>query len=164
MLLMTKKQLRQNAFSLIEIVIALGILSVSITALIGALSIGMTTNRESIEELEATHMIQSFIAERRSEPLLDTTNFLLPPLNQATTCNSTNPIMLDNMGRVLAPGTPAKFGMVFRITPNTSTNGTTIFTNSVDVYCAVYWPGKLSATKAQGKVEMVTKIVLPASP
>lgn len=143
-----------KGFSLVEVVMALGILAFAITALLGAFAVGMNTDRESIEELEATHILQTIIAERRANPTLANTNLLLPVLNSNWVCNSSNALSLDEIGR-LQPGTRSgKFGLIYRITPTANTN-------SSSVYCAIYWPGRATAANAQGKVEMTTRIALP---
>lgn len=141
-------------FSLVEVVMALGILAFAITALLGAFAVGMNTDRESIEELEATHILQSIIAERRANPTLTNTNMLLPVLSSDSDRSSTNAISLDEIGR-MQPGTRnGKFGLLYRVTtaPNT---------NSASIYCAIYWPGRAKPEDAAGRVEMTTRIALP---
>jgi uncharacterized protein (TIGR02598 family) len=143
-----------TGFSLVEVVMALGILAFAITALLGAFAVGMNTDRESIEELEATHILQTIIAERRANPVLTNTNMLLPVLNTNSDRSSSNAMSLDEIGR-LQPGVRSgKFGLLYRVTtaPNT---------NSASVYCAIYWPGRATPDNAQGRVEMTTRIALP---
>lgn len=143
-----------SAFTLVEVVIALGILSFSITALLGALSIGMNTNRESIEELEATHILQSMLTERRARPVQEDSNLCLPPLDVSACRDSGNPVILDSMGRPASGAQTGKFGLVYRVTPNPDKSG-------ADVFCAIYWPGQLKPANSLGRVEIATKIVLP---
>lgn len=143
-----------RAFSLVEVVIALGVLAFAITALLGAFAVGMNADRESVEELEATHILQTALAERRASPALTNTNLLLPVLTTNAVCSSSNALSLDEIGRP-QPGTGAgKFGLVYRIT-------TTNSANSAAVYCAIYWPGRATPSAAQGRVEMTTRIALP---
>jgi hypothetical protein len=132
---------------------ALGILAFAITALLGAFAVGMNTDRESIEELEATHILQTIIAERRANPTLTNGNMLLPVLLTNSVCDSANAISLDEIGRML-PGTRSgKFGLLYRVTPAANSN-------SASVYCAIYWPGRATPDNAQGRVEMSTRIAL----
>jgi hypothetical protein len=132
---------------------ALGILAFTITALLGALMVGMNTDRESVEELQATHIMQNAIAERRAAPVMIDTNLLLPQLNASGSRDSSNPLLLSEIGRPVAGGQVAKFGLVYRITPN-ATN------NSAAIYCALYWPGQASPASAQGRVEVATTVAL----
>jgi len=143
-----------TGFSLVEVVMALGILAFAITALLGAFAVGMNTDRESIEELEATHILQSIIAERRANPTLTNTNMLLPVLNTDSTCSSSNALSLDEIGRLQQGTRNGKFGLLYRIAPAPNTN-------SASVYCAIYWPGRATPENAQGRVEMTTRIALP---
>ena len=149
-------RLSPGAFSLVEVVMALGILAFAMTALLGAFAVGMSTDRESVEELEATHIMQTLIAERRANPTLTNTNLLLPVLTASASRNSSNALSLDEIGR-LQPGTRSgKFGLIYQITPVTNAN-----VNSAAVYCAIYWPGRAWPSNAQGRVEMATRIALP---
>lgn len=142
-----------SGFSLVEVVMALGILAFAITALLGAFAVGMNTNRESVEELEATHILQSIIAERRANPTLTNGEMLLPVLLTNSVCDSANAVSVDEIGRLL-PGTRSgKFGLFYRITPSANSN-------SASVYCAIYWPGQASPDNALGRVEMSTHIAL----
>lgn len=143
-----------GGFSLVEVVIALGILAFTITALIGMLVVGMNTDRESIEELQATHILQTMISERRANPSLDDQKLLLPRLDKAAARDSSDPVSLDEIGRTASPGGFGKFGLVYRVTPD-------LETKSAGVYCAIFWPGRATPTTAQGRVEMATRIALP---
>jgi len=143
-----------GGFSLVEVVMALGILAFAITALLGAFAVGMNTDRESIEELEATHILQSIIAERRANPTLTNTNMLLPVLNTNSIRTSYNAISLDEIGRVQQGARNGKFGLLYSVAPSPNTN-------SASIYCAIYWPGRAKPEDAAGRVEMTTRIALP---
>lgn len=151
------RKLQENSFSgfsLVEVVLAFGILAFAITALLGAFAVGMHSDRESIEELQATHIMQTMIAERRAAPALADTNFLLPALTNASSRGSSDPVSLNEIGRPLSGSRTGKYGLVYRVTPNAATN-------SAAVYCAIYWPGQGVPAQAQGRVEMATRIALP---
>ena len=57
-----------HGFSLVEVVIALGVLAVALVALIGLLPRGMLTNQETREETEAIGLVRHLVAERRAVP------------------------------------------------------------------------------------------------
>lgn len=143
-----------SGFSLVEVVIALGILAFTITALLGMLVVGMNTDRETIEELEATHILQTIFNERRANPKLDDDHLLLPRLDQTATRNAANPLSVDEIGRPLPEVRAGKFGLVYRITPDPASNTSVL-------YCAIFWPGRATPENAQGRVEMATRIALP---
>jgi type II secretory pathway pseudopilin PulG len=147
------------AFSLIEVVMALGILAFAITALLGIFAIALNSNKDSIQELQATHIMQSMIAQRRAAPILDDPNLkmLLPELHNGGTekDNFSAPVPLNESGEQENNKSKAKFALVYRIIPNLTARNTA-------VYCAVYWPGQAKPENAAGRVEVVTNIALPA--
>lgn len=56
----------RTAFSLIEIVLALGIVAFVLVALVGLLPVGLNTNRDSLEEFEAFNVLQLAAVDRQS--------------------------------------------------------------------------------------------------
>jgi uncharacterized protein (TIGR02598 family) len=73
-------------FSLVEVVIALGIVSFALLAVIGLLPIGMQTNRDSVEETQALTVLGAIAADRRvSPPAGNSLIYNIPPLSTATT-------------------------------------------------------------------------------
>jgi hypothetical protein len=59
---------RDAAFSLVEVTIALGIASFCLLVVFGLLPIGMTTNRDSIEQSTAASLSSSIVADLRGTP------------------------------------------------------------------------------------------------
>jgi len=53
-------------FSLIEVVLALGVVAFVLVALLGLLPIGLNTNRDSLEEFEAFNMLQLVAIDRQA--------------------------------------------------------------------------------------------------
>lgn len=70
-----------HGFSLVEVVIALGVLAVALVALIGLLPRGMLTNQETREETEAIGLVRHLVAERRAVPFTDDISNGLPALD-----------------------------------------------------------------------------------
>lgn len=58
----------EEAFSLVEVVLALGIASFSLLLLLALLPTGIRSNRDSFEESEAVNILQTIIADRRVSP------------------------------------------------------------------------------------------------
>lgn len=78
------KRLWQRGFSLVEVVLALGVFAVALVAMIGLLPRGMQTNQESREETEAMGLMRHLVAERRAQPFKDSTSSGLPPLDSVS--------------------------------------------------------------------------------
>ncbi len=95
-----------HGFSLVEVVIALGVLAVALVALIGLLPRGMLTNQETREETEAIGLVRHLVAERRAVPFTDDiSNGLpaldsIPPISSRVEANSTNLTWGDRRYRV----------------------------------------------------------------
>jgi type II secretory pathway pseudopilin PulG len=155
--------LKHSGFSLVEVVLALGIISFAGMALLGLFSIGLDTNRDSMEELEATHIAQTLMAERRavpvppdpSDPSTDP-DFVLDPLNVAKTVSKLNPMWLDSDGAEASSQTDASFGMIYEISPQPLIEPT-----RSEVHLCIFWPALAGADNAQGRVEIFTVIPLP---
>jgi len=66
------KRLISRGFSLTEVVIAIGIASFALVALMALIPVGMTANRSSAEELHASHLLSLVAADlRNTDPRLN---------------------------------------------------------------------------------------------
>ncbi|HEY8966507.1 MAG TPA: prepilin-type N-terminal cleavage/methylation domain-containing protein, partial [Candidatus Methylacidiphilales bacterium] len=73
-----------RAFSLIEVLLALGIISFAMVALIGLFALGLKTNKESADQIEAANIASLLLSTLRAIPTNPPPGFALPALNQAT--------------------------------------------------------------------------------
>ena len=67
-----------SGFSLVEVVLALGVVSFALVAIIGLLPIGLASGRGSIQESRANHLADEIFATLRAQPY---TNVSLASLN-----------------------------------------------------------------------------------
>ncbi len=74
---------RRRGFSLVEVCLALGIVTFALVALVGLLATGLRTNQESAEDVQAANLAAAAIAQRRAAPTASDPTLLLPPLNGA---------------------------------------------------------------------------------
>ncbi|MDR0534543.1 MAG: prepilin-type N-terminal cleavage/methylation domain-containing protein [Verrucomicrobiales bacterium] len=56
---------REHGFSLVEVVLAIGIMAFGLIVIIGLLPIGIKSNRDSTEESQAVNIMQAVIADRQ---------------------------------------------------------------------------------------------------
>lgn len=77
-----------RGFSLVEIVLALGICAFCLVALLGLFSVGMKSSRESVENLEVANLASLLITQRRAAPTNAAAVSLLPVLT--TSANNTD--------------------------------------------------------------------------
>ncbi|MDR1191249.1 MAG: Verru_Chthon cassette protein B [Verrucomicrobiales bacterium] len=59
------RTVNKHAFSLVEVVLAIGVMAFGLMVIIGLLPIGMKSNRDSTEENQAVSIMQAVIADRQ---------------------------------------------------------------------------------------------------
>lgn len=95
---------RNRGFSLVEVVLALGLISCALLPMVGLLSIGFTTNRESTEDMNLTLSAETALSILRFE------GFASVSANTAYQPTDTTPdFFFDTNGRLIvdAAGLPA---------------------------------------------------------
>src|SRR5262245_29728356 len=105
---------RRRGFSLVEVVLALGLTTFCLVGLIGLFSVGIKTEHSSSDKLSATHILQGLIATRRATPD-STTNpdFPLPAIQPGMVSSST--LMLDANGSVAGSDSEARYRLRYSI-------------------------------------------------
>lgn len=146
---------KASAFSLIEVVLAVGIFAFVAVALIGLFSYGLKINRESVDEMEATALAQSLLSTRAAAPTNTLTNCALPRLDQPVEIAPSAPVFISADGTLVPQGTAARFGLVYRVQPQPVPAGVS------SVYVCLYWPAQAEADKAQGRCEIFRTVALP---
>ncbi len=147
------------AFSLVEVVVSIGITSFCLITLLALFSVGITATRDSSEELQASHLAQSFIDTRRASPTNSISGFPVPPLplsGQPATTNSI-PVLLTADGEATTTPASALFGLNYRLTPASTAGQKT----PVLIYLQFYWPAQASVANASGHYEVVTFLPAP---
>lgn len=92
---------RWVGFTLIEVVLAIAIVSFTLVSLIGLLAGGLQSGRESVEDVQASDIAGQVLAQRRAAPLLEDAELILPRLNDDLLCP------------VLGPGVVPRRGVVY---------------------------------------------------
>ena len=64
-----------DSFSLIEVVLALGIVSFAIIAILGLFSAGLKANKESYDQIQEANIASLLISTRRASPTATSSNF-----------------------------------------------------------------------------------------
>jgi len=148
------RRLLAHGFTLVEVVIALGVLAFALVALIGLLPLGMQSNRESREETEAIGLVRHLVAERRAHPFTNSTSNGVPrldsspPISSRVETNSTNLTWGDRRYRVeySLQRPPVIANAVSRTSPYL-------------VFLRVSWPA--DTTNSQGSVESLASFTTP---
>jgi hypothetical protein len=137
----------------VEVVLALGVASFCLVALLGLFSNALTTNRNSVAEFDAAHIAQSLLVTRRADPKSVIADFPLPPLSQAGTGSA----LLDVNGKIV-PLKDARFGINYRLLalPQAPLQKTAM----TQVHLSLHWPAQSTPETASGHYELIT--VLPS--
>ncbi len=112
-----KSSVARKGFSLIEVMIALGVVVFALVALCGLLSSGLKVARQAKTELFAAQVASSLLAERRAAPLATMpATHPLPPLTNSPAGLQT--ALLDRSGRVASSGSQAYYSLFYEIVPS----------------------------------------------
>lgn len=156
----------RRGFSMVEVVLALAIAAFCLMSLLGLFSVGITTGRDSAEEMLAAHIAQSLVATRRAAPYADLsttpsreTHFPLPPLTENVEANFASAILLDVNGNETADRAAARYRLIYVITLPDDLE------KPARVYLRLMWPA-LAATPQNivGAYELFTSIAQQAEP
>lgn len=143
-----------HGFSLVEVVLALGVFAFALVALIGLLPLGMQSNRESREETEAMGLVRHLVAERRAQPFTNgTSNGLpaldtIPPLSSRLETNSTNLTWGDR-----------RYRMEYSLQRPPVISNAVSRTSPYLVFLRVSWPA--DTTNSQGALESLASFTAP---
>ena len=141
------------AFSLVEVVMALGICVFCLVALLGLFSVGMKISRESAESIETANLASLLIAQRRAAP--DGTNALLSsalPVLTASVNNRNSPVYLTGAGEFTTVN-KATFRLVYNIQTNASRVSQLALTLSS--------PASSDLTNSRTRYDVLTYVRLP---
>jgi Tfp pilus assembly protein PilV len=151
-----------HSFSLVEVVIALGIISFALVAIVGLFGFGLQTNKGSSEQIQAADVASLIVATARVTPTNLPPNFALPftspGLNQSMVSNTTSAtpvyVGLDGMSTNQANAT-------YNLRYVAGTNATA--PNVAYLYLLLWWPpaAKAPSTNSGNYYQLSTEIALP---
>ncbi len=147
---------RKQAFSLIEVVLALGVLSFAILTIVALLPIGLQSNRDSYEESVGTNLIAALVADWRalqvgSTNTTDSSVYQLPRFKQGMTL--TNVLWVTEGGQRTNSAAAARYRVAYKIAPPPTLNSSFA---PYYVSFVVSWPAQ--ATNAVSSVESIAAI------
>jgi uncharacterized protein (TIGR02598 family) len=119
-----------HAFSLVEVVLALGVIAIAIVAILGVFPVALTTGRSAQDQTRAPQIAQAILSSVVSQAQTQFDNIQLsigsPPLSINLTASSsptTPTLYADNDGQLLAPSPNGG-------APNGAAYAITIFANN----------------------------------
>jgi len=109
------------AFSLVEVVMAIGIVSFSLILLVALLPIGLKSNRDSMQESLAVNLLQSMIADRQASAFFtNSAIYNLPSIANVTNMISGTNFIMENCVTTNAQPTVARYCVTYTIYPATN--------------------------------------------
>lgn len=167
------KKTHPEGFSLVEVVVAMGVFVVAGLGLVGLLGIGLKNSNDSNEQIQAASIAEMICSTLRAAPETDlmgsgsvNPNFPIPPLN--TTGNATaGTVFLTADGTQVPSATSpgASFALIYKIyttfypIPAGITSQPT--TGVATLYLCFYWPAQATATSNKGQYELTSTFALP---
>jgi len=160
------------AFSLVEVVLAIAVLSVSLIVVIGLMGEGLSNNHDSSSRLQAADIASLLISTRRAAPTNSITlaNFALLALGGTNAAGQDMVYATTNFTKVQTDGTAVSSASSSQIVYNLRTIVTPsgAQTNIANVDLVLWWPATLAANNStlpvnnpSGYYELMTQIVLP---
>jgi len=147
-----------SGFTLVEVVLALGIFTFAIVAIAGLFVVGISTNKESSDQIQAANIGSLLISTRRALPTNTIANFALPPLNVPY---STTGTYLTNTTGVALDGTtnstPA-YNLYYQAGTTTATGP-----HLAQVHMLFWWPttAPIPTNNPSSRYELTTQVALP---
>ena len=170
-LLARRYRIPLHAFSLVEMVFAIAVLSFSLVVIIGLLGEGLSNNHDSSGRLQAADIASLLISTRRTSPTnSNLANFALPPLGtnlagQNVVIAATNYVKVQTDGTIVS-GTPTSTQVVYNLRYVITPLG--LQTNIANVDLVLWWPSTLPATNSSMPMnnpaayyELMTQVALP---
>jgi uncharacterized protein (TIGR02598 family) len=140
---------QKRGFSLVEVVLALGIMSFCLMALMALLPLGLNTIKNASEETAGINIVSNVVADLRSTPAASQTSPTYQIALPAPTATGNQPqvLYLDQAGGVLASGSSPDARYKVTITLSTPSLQNTITGNA-----RLSWPAR--AVKSPATVEV----------
>ena len=150
-----KRRFSRNAFSLVEVTIALGIAAFSLIAVFGLLPTGVTSNKATIEQTAAVNLLSAICADLRATPATSGVSsqfgITIPAAGAAATSAQ---IYLDESNNVVLPASAkARCLLNVWITPPSAGSR-----QATTARLLLTWPAQAAIANAAGSVETVVAL------
>lgn len=147
---MQSRNLLRRGFSLVEVVLALGVISFAIVAILGVFPIGLSTSHSAQDETRAPQIAQMILSSLTAQASTQFNNVLVPLPNSqtlavdltASASPATPNLYADNNGQLTTVAANATYAVTI-ITDNAPVGFDTGFANKVTVVVA--WPANAAA-------------------
>jgi len=147
---------RRTAFSLIEVVIAIAVVSFCLFALLGLLSVGAKAGYDSNETVQAANMASLLVTERRAAPT-NTISATFPILPLTNTMSPSSVYVAADCTMLSSAQTNLPvYRLAYKVTSNAN--------KTASLYLCLSWPPSIDPTvnpaEVKGRYEVFTCIPL----
>lgn len=141
----------QNAFSLVEVTVALGIAAFCLIAIFGLLPTGMTSNKSSIEQTAAVNLLTAIDADLRSTPasIAQSSQFRIP----VSAAGGPTTKFISEDGQLVASADEARYLLSIWMRPPASDSK-----QATTARLLITWPAQADIVDAVGSVETVVAL------
>ena len=160
------RPIRLGAFSLVEVVLAMGIISIGLLVMVGLLPQGLKFNHNSLEESQAVNLIQALVADRQSAGYATNSPiYNLPAVSGVTNQLSGTIYVTEDFAVTNAQPSGARYRVTYTVYPATTqyadaTNyPATGPLRPVSINFKVSWPAPVS--NFPSSVETITTFMQP---
>ena len=146
---------RRFAFSLVEVVLALGIATFGILIIVALLPAGIQSTKDSLEETGAINVLSEVVADREATPSFQSsTVYQLPALTNTLVAPVTNFFGITEGNQISTQLSQSRYRIDYIVTPPTSGS-----LEPYQIWLKVSWPAP--ATTPAGFVEGVATFPQP---
>ena len=108
----------ESGFSLVEVVLAIGVVSFALLALVSLIPTGIKTSQQSVEESRAFDLLGGIVSDRMATPFgASSARYDLPVLTNSQTTALTNSFGVGDDFQKTAGLTQARYRIDYRLTP-----------------------------------------------
>lgn len=145
-----RSPLDQAGFSLVEVVIAIGVASFCLVVMLGLIPAGLNTNKDSSGETAAANIVRNISSDLRATAKTSTTTSLYSISFPSGSTPITNTFYFDESASTNSSNSPnSKYRATVVLTSNSPT---------ITVWIGITWPAAASPSAAPGRYETVTAI------
>ncbi len=148
------RKARCSAFSLVEVVIALGVCTFVLFPMISLLSNGLRLENDSRQQMQAADLATLLVTERRDAPTNTLSSAILPSLDQAYPATAAT-ALVNFAGSTTTSQAQAAFQLSYQVGTN-STNPSVGM-----IHLLFTWPPGAAPSTAPGRYEMTTQVLMP---
>jgi uncharacterized protein (TIGR02598 family) len=148
---------QRNAFSLVEVTLALGVAAVSLLVIFSLLPIGLQTNQRSVEQAASVEILSAVAADLRATPVTNprgsattSTQFGIP-IPAAGSAGSTTLFFNTAGQRSTSQQSDSRYHVTITFVANGGSTKTATF-----AILKVTWPAAAAEANALGSAEMFT--------